>query len=97
MGNIFVFLSYIQSLDKINVILISADYFSPLDAAAVQQQPEEHIYEKLNNDDTLIQVAALQAYVKDRDKVPGGFLPEYKVSSTLQSNAINICRHKETS
>ena len=83
--------------DSGQVELGAADYFSALDAAAVQQQPEEHIYEKLSNDKTLIQMAALQAYVKDRDKVSGGFLPEYKVSSTLQFNTINICHHKTTS
>ena len=83
--------------DSGQVELGAADYFSVLDAATVQQQPGENIYEKLSSDKTLIQVAALQTYVKDRDKVPGGFLPEYKVSSTLQSNAINICRHKATS
>ena len=83
--------------DSGQVELGAADYFSVLDAATVQKQPEENIYEKLSNDKTLIQVAALQAYVKDRDNVPGGFLLEYKVSSTLQSNAINICHHKTTS
>ena len=83
--------------DSGQVELGAADYFSVLDAATVQQEPGGNIYEKLSSDKTLIQVAALQAYVKDRDKVPGGFLPEYKVSSTLQSNAINICRHKATS
>ncbi|KAK2156855.1 hypothetical protein NP493_1931g00000 [Ridgeia piscesae] len=77
------------------VELGAADYFSALDAAAVQQQPEEHIYEKLSNDKTLIQVAALQAYVKDRDKVSGGFLPEYKQLSATERTSVEVSTRPE--
>ena len=72
--------------DSGQIELTTADYFTALATSTAQQPPEENIYEKLTNDKTLVQVAALEVYVRDRDNVPNGFLAEYKVSSKLQYN-----------
>ena len=46
----------------------------------VKTVPDEAIYQNLVHVSTVVQVDELEAYIKERDSISDGFVPEYNVS-----------------
>ena len=51
----------------------------------VKAVPDEAIYQNLVDVGTVVQVDELEAYIKQRDIISDGFVPEYNVSCILSS------------